>query len=57
MTKRPNSSREPASAKGPIPIVFVIDDDASMRRALGNLFPVGRPLLGKLSVPLLKDSL
>jgi FixJ family two-component response regulator len=38
MTERPKSSREPASAKGPMPIVFVIDDDASMRRALGNLF-------------------
>ncbi len=57
MTKRPNSSREPASAKGPIPIVFVIDDDASMRRALGNLFPVGRPLLGKLSVPMCTENL
>jgi FixJ family two-component response regulator len=30
------SSHEPASAKEPI--VFVIDDDASMRRALTNLF-------------------
>jgi FixJ family two-component response regulator len=36
MTERPKSSHEPASAKGPI--VFVIDDDASMRRALTNLF-------------------
>jgi FixJ family two-component response regulator len=33
---RPKSSHEPASAKEPI--VFVIDDDASMRRALTNLF-------------------
>ena len=36
MTERPKSSRDPASAKEPI--VFVIDDDASMRRALTNLF-------------------
>jgi FixJ family two-component response regulator len=36
MTERPKSSHEPASAKEPI--VFVIDDDASMRRALSNLF-------------------
>src|SRR5258708_9019966 len=35
MTERPKSSREP---KEPMPIVFVIDDDASMRRALTNLF-------------------
>ncbi|HEV7878201.1 response regulator transcription factor [Bradyrhizobium sp.] len=36
MTERPKSSHEPASATEPI--VFVIDDDASMRRALSNLF-------------------
>jgi FixJ family two-component response regulator len=36
MTERPKSSCEPASAKESI--VFVIDDDASMRRALTNLF-------------------
>jgi FixJ family two-component response regulator len=36
MTERPKASREPAGA--PEPIVFVIDDDASMRRALTNLF-------------------
>ena len=36
MTERPKSSREPARATEPI--VFVIDDDASMRRALTNLF-------------------
>jgi len=30
------SSKEPASANGPI--VFVVEDDASMRRALSNLF-------------------
>jgi FixJ family two-component response regulator len=36
VTERPKSSHEPASAKEPI--VFVIDDDASMRRALTNLF-------------------
>jgi FixJ family two-component response regulator len=34
--ERPKSSHELASAKEPI--VFVIDDDASMRRALTNLF-------------------
>jgi FixJ family two-component response regulator len=36
MTERPKSPHEPASAGEPI--VFVIDDDASMRRALTNLF-------------------
>jgi FixJ family two-component response regulator len=36
MTERPKSSQQPASVKEPI--VFVIDDDASVRRALGNLF-------------------
>ena len=36
MIERPKSSHEPASAREPI--VFVIDDDASMRRALTNLF-------------------
>jgi FixJ family two-component response regulator len=36
MIERPQSSPENASAKEPI--VFVIDDDASMRRALTNLF-------------------
>ena len=36
MTERPKSLLEPASVKEPI--VFVIDDDASMRRALSNLF-------------------
>ena len=36
MIERPKSSPEPASAKEPV--VFVIDDDASMRRALTNLF-------------------
>jgi FixJ family two-component response regulator len=35
MTERPRSSHEPAGAEEPI--VFVIDDDASMRRALTNL--------------------
>ena len=44
MTERPKSPPGPASAKEPIkepvrePIVFVIDDDVSMRRALTNLF-------------------
>jgi FixJ family two-component response regulator len=36
MTERPKSSHEPASAREQI--VFVIDDDESMRRALTNLF-------------------
>jgi hypothetical protein len=36
MTERPKSPREIASAE--TPIVFVIDDDESMRRALTNLF-------------------
>jgi FixJ family two-component response regulator len=34
--ERPKSTHEPASAKEQV--VFVIDDDASMRRALTNLF-------------------
>jgi FixJ family two-component response regulator len=36
MTERPKSSHEPSSARGPI--VFVVEDDASMGRALSNLF-------------------
>jgi FixJ family two-component response regulator len=36
MIERPKSPPEPGGAKEPI--VFVIDDDASMRRALTNLF-------------------
>jgi FixJ family two-component response regulator len=36
MTTGPKSSHEPASAREPI--VFVVDDDASVRRALSNLF-------------------
>jgi FixJ family two-component response regulator len=36
VTERPKSSHEPASAKEPI--VFVVEDDESMRRALSNLF-------------------
>src|SRR2546423_11265752 len=36
MTERPKSSHEPAGARESL--VFVIDDDASMRRALTNLF-------------------
>src|SRR6195256_939430 len=36
MTERPKPSHEPASARESI--VFVIDDDESMRRALTNLF-------------------
>jgi FixJ family two-component response regulator len=35
VTERPKSSHDPANAREPI--VFVIDDDASMRRALTNL--------------------
>ena len=40
MTERPKSSPEPASGKEPVreSIVFIIDDDLSMRRALTNLF-------------------
>jgi FixJ family two-component response regulator len=36
MTERPKSSHEPTSAKEPI--VLVVEDDASMCRALSNLF-------------------
>jgi FixJ family two-component response regulator len=36
VTERPKSSHEPVSAKEPI--VFVVEDDESMRRALSNLF-------------------
>jgi FixJ family two-component response regulator len=36
MTERPKSSHETSSAKEPI--VFVVEDDASMCRALSNLF-------------------
>src|ERR1700704_6654455 len=36
MTERPKSSHEPASAKESI--VFVVEDDPSIRRALTNLF-------------------
>jgi len=36
MTDRPKSSHEPAATKDSI--VFVVDDDASVRRALSNLF-------------------
>ena len=36
MTERPKSSKESASAKEPL--VFIVEDDASMRRALSNLF-------------------
>ena len=36
MTERPKSSHEPSIAKEPI--VLVVEDDASMRRALSNLF-------------------
>ncbi len=35
MTERPKSSREPATAE---PIVFVVEDDELVRRALTNLF-------------------
>jgi CheY-like chemotaxis protein len=36
VTERPKSSHEPSIAKEPI--VLVVEDDASMRRALSNLF-------------------
>ena len=36
MTERPKSSHEPAGAREPV--VFVVEDDVSMRRALTNLF-------------------
>ena len=36
MTERPKSSHEPVSATEPI--VFVVEDDPSIRRALANLF-------------------
>jgi CheY-like chemotaxis protein len=36
VTEHPKLSHEPSSAKEPI--VFVVEDDASMRRALSNLF-------------------
>jgi FixJ family two-component response regulator len=36
VTERPKSSHEPVSAKEPV--VFVVEDDASIRRALTNLF-------------------
>ena len=40
MTERPKSPPEDASANPPVkePIVFIIDDDESVRRALTNLF-------------------
>jgi FixJ family two-component response regulator len=40
VTERPKSSPDGASAKPPVkePIVFIIDDDLSVRRALTNLF-------------------
>ena len=36
MTERPKSSHEPAGTREPV--VFVVEDDVSMRRALTNLF-------------------
>jgi FixJ family two-component response regulator len=36
VTERPKPLREPASAREPS--VFIVEDDESMRRALGNLF-------------------
>jgi FixJ family two-component response regulator len=36
VTERPKSSHEPISAKEPV--VFVVEDDSSIRRALTNLF-------------------
>jgi FixJ family two-component response regulator len=58
VTERPKSSREPASAKEPI--VIVIDDDASMRRALTNLFQsvgLGVEVFGSASEMLLQSKL
>ena len=39
MTERPKSQREAASAE--VPIVYVIDDEETMRRGLSNLFESG----------------
>jgi FixJ family two-component response regulator len=36
LTERPKQSREPAGAREPL--VFIVEDDESMRRALSNLF-------------------
>jgi FixJ family two-component response regulator len=36
VTERPKPSREPVSAREPL--VFIVEDDESMRRALSNLF-------------------
>jgi FixJ family two-component response regulator len=36
VTERPKPSREPASAREPL--VFIVEDDETMRRALSNLF-------------------
>jgi FixJ family two-component response regulator len=36
VTERPKPSHEPVSAREPL--VFIVEDDESMRRALGNLF-------------------
>ena len=36
MTERPKPSHQPASAREPL--VFIVEDDESMRRALSNLF-------------------
>jgi FixJ family two-component response regulator len=36
VTERPKQSREPASAREPL--VFIVEDDESMQRALSNLF-------------------
>jgi FixJ family two-component response regulator len=36
VTERPKPLREPVSVKGPL--VFIVEDDDSMRRALSNLF-------------------
>ena len=55
MTERPKSSHEAASAREPI--VFVIDDDVSMRRALTNLFEsIGLKVEVFASAPEMLDS-
>jgi FixJ family two-component response regulator len=54
VTERPKSSREPASAEEEVkgPIVFIVDDDLSMRRALTNLFrSVGLDVIAWGSAP------
>jgi FixJ family two-component response regulator len=54
VTERPKSSQEPATTDEPAkgPIVFIVDDDLSMRRALTNLFrSVGLDVVAFSSAP------